>query len=39
MAARKSTGFTFLIDPADGAVEHLDPAPLFSPTFYRIAAP
>jgi hypothetical protein len=39
LAARESAGFTFLVNPADGAVDHLDPAPLFSPTFYRVAAP
>jgi hypothetical protein len=28
-----------LTAPPDGAVEHLDPAPLSSTAFYRIAAP
>lgn len=33
------TTSTVLTAPPDGAVEHLDPAPLASPAFYRIAAP
>jgi uncharacterized delta-60 repeat protein len=33
------TTFATLTAPPDGAVEHLDPAPLASPAFYRIAAP
>jgi hypothetical protein len=31
--------FASLTAPSDGAVEHLDPAPLSSPAFYCIAAP
>jgi hypothetical protein len=31
--------FAALTAPPDGAVEHLDPAPLGSPKFYRVAAP
>jgi hypothetical protein len=31
--------FAALTAPPDGAVEHLDPTPLASPAFYRIAAP
>jgi hypothetical protein len=33
------TTFATLTAPPDGTVEHLDPVPLTSPAFYRIAAP
>ena len=33
------TTFATLTAPPNGAVEHLDPAPLAFPAFYRIAAP
>jgi hypothetical protein len=33
------TTFATLTAPPKGAVDHLDPAPLSSPTFYRVAAP
>lgn len=31
--------FATVTAPPNGAVEHLDPAPLSSPAFYRVAAP
>jgi hypothetical protein len=33
------TIFASLTAPPEGPVEHLDPTPLASPAFYRIAAP